>query len=135
MLQCNASRFRAVTRLNQTGLVDIQVSDRLVDTDQPDLLADARHLEHLIGQNHLRIIQRLWRARSMAASRARSRVIVTEGGAIKSPSPTRLTLPDALPLFQSLSWAKPRKANRVRNTHRGNPNNSSSRNEYPIPKM
>jgi hypothetical protein len=56
MLQCNASRFRAVTRLNQPRVVDVQVSDWLVHPDRPHLLADARHLEHLVGQKHLGIV-------------------------------------------------------------------------------
>jgi len=30
--------------------------DRLVHPDQPHLLADARHREHLIGRNHLRVV-------------------------------------------------------------------------------
>ena len=57
-MQCNASRFRPLTRLNQPRVIDVQVSDWLVHPDQPELLADARYLEHLVGQNHLRIIPR-----------------------------------------------------------------------------
>jgi hypothetical protein len=32
------------------------MGDRLVDPDQPDLLADDRDLEHLLRQNHLRVV-------------------------------------------------------------------------------
>ena len=51
-LRCNGT----VTRFNHVRVVDVQVSDRLVDADRPHLPADDRHLEHLIGRNHLRII-------------------------------------------------------------------------------
>jgi hypothetical protein len=33
-------RFRPVTRFHQARVVDVQIRDRLVDPDQPDLLAE-----------------------------------------------------------------------------------------------
>ena len=32
--------MRTLTRLNEAGVIDVEVSNRLLDPDQPDLLAD-----------------------------------------------------------------------------------------------
>ena len=60
-------RLRTATRFKKPGVVDVQVSNRLVDPDQPDLLADDRDLEYLVRQNHLRVVPSACRRAYFAA--------------------------------------------------------------------
>ena len=64
-------RLSRVTHSREkTGLVDVQVGDRLVDQDQPDLLADHRHLKHLTRPNDHRVISRVCRYTNFAVGDA-----------------------------------------------------------------
>src|SRR5262249_21224413 len=67
----SSTRLSRVTPSQEkTGLVDVQVRDRLVDPDQRHLLADDCSLEHLIGQNDLCVIPRACRYTDFAVCKA-----------------------------------------------------------------
>src|SRR5262249_13147601 len=63
-------RLGPVTCRDQAGVIDVQVRDRLVDQHEAHLLADDRHLEHLVGENDLRVVPRACRRSDFAIRKA-----------------------------------------------------------------